>query len=187
MPYANSQLNNRYQQNNTAERRTVNHSLTTPQGAVNRDAQRQAAMTQMERSTGKNLSRTAHPATRDGQRQAASQQLNQISRRNNYRGYDNDRPQTVKRASNAQRDTQRTAAHHQTVPKVQAPQRATQTHPRANALSGNDSRSANWQSQQQRGMQSREQLGRHLEQRSDGRAQISERRGGGEHRELRHR
>ena len=187
VPYANSQLNNRYQQNNTAERRTVNHSLTTPQGAVNRDAQRQAAMTQMERSTGKNLSRTAHPATRDGQRQAASQQLNQISRRNNYRGYDNERPQTVKRASNAQRDAQRTAAHQQTVHKVQAPQRATQTHPRANALSGNDSRSANWQAQQQRGMQSREQLGRHLEQRSDGRAQISERLGGGEHRELRHR
>jgi len=192
VPYATSQLNNRYPQNNTAVRRTANTSVRapTPQSTVNRDAQRQAAMTQMERSTGKNLSQTARPATRDGQRQAANQQLNQISQRNNYRGYDNDRPQAAKRESN----TQRTAARQETARKTQPQQRseqtrqrATQTHQRANALSGNDSRSANWQAQQQRGMQSRQQSARNLEQRSGGRAQMPERRGGGEHRELRHR
>jgi len=186
VPYATSQLNNRYAQNNTAVRRASNTSPGA-QGSVNRDAQRQAAMTQMERSTGKNLSQTARPATRDGQRQAANQQLKQISQRNNYRGYDNERPQTAKRASNTQRDTQRPAARQETARKAQPQQRATQTHPRANALSGNDSRSANWQAQQQRGMQSRQQSARNLEQRSGGRAQMSERRGGGEHRELRHR
>ncbi|WP_333851383.1 DUF3300 domain-containing protein [Leclercia sp.] len=162
VPYATSQLNNRYPQNNTAERRTANTSLTAPQGTVNRDAQRQAA----------------------------NQQLNQISQRNNYRGYDNDRPQAAKRENN----TPRTAARQETARKPQPQQRteqtrqrATQTHQRANALSGNDSRSANWQAQQQRGMQSRQQSTRNLEQRSGGRAQMSERRGGGEHRELRHR
>ncbi|MGO0764250.1 DUF3300 domain-containing protein, partial [Citrobacter freundii] len=51
--------------------------------------------------------------------------------------------------------------------------------PRANALSGNDSRSANWQAQQQRGAQSR-QVARNQPSRqpSGGRA---------EHREFRHR
>ncbi len=192
VPYATSQLNNRYPQNNTAVRRTANTSVraTTPQSTVNRDAQRQAAMTQMERSTGKNLSQTARPATRDGQRQAANQQLNQISRRDNYRGYDSDRPHTAKRESNTQRLAARQETARKTQPQQrseQTRQRATQTHQRANALSGNDSRSANWQAQQQRGMQSRQQSARNLEQRSGGRAQMSERRGGGEHRELRHR
>ncbi|MFZ3620171.1 DUF3300 domain-containing protein [Leclercia barmai] len=194
VPYASSQLNNRYAQNTPAVRRnTTSLSPATPQGSVNRDAQRQAAMTQMERSTGKNLSQTARPATRDGQRQAANKQLNQISQRNNYRGYDNDRPQTAKRATSTQRDTQRTAARQETARKAQTQQRtaqnqqrATQTHQRANALSGNDSRSANWQAQQQRGMQSRQQTARNVE-RSGGRAQMSERRSGGEHREFRHR
>ena len=187
VPYATSQLTNRYPQNSTAVRRTANGSLPAPQGAVNRDAQRQAAMSQMERSTGKNLSQTARPATRDGQRQAASQQLNQISQRNNYRGYDNDRPQTAKRASSTPRETPRAASRQETTRKAQPQQRTTQTHQRANALSGNDSRSANWQAQQQRGMQSRQQSARNLEQRSGGRAQMSERRAGGEHREFRHR
>jgi len=195
VPYASSQLNNRYAQNAPAVRRnTTGLSAATPQGSVNRDAQRQAAMTQMERSTGKNLSQTARPATRDGQRQAANKQLNQISQRNNYRGYDNDRPQTAKRATTTQRDTQRTAARQETTRKAQTQQRtaqnqqrATPTHQRANALSGNDSRSTNWQAQQQRGMQSRQQSARNFEQRSGGRAQMPERRSGGEHREFRHR
>lgn len=181
VPYATSQLNNRYQHNNTAVHRTANTGLTTPQRTVNRDAQRQAAMTQMERSTGKNLSQTTRAAPRDGQPQAASHQLNQISQRNNYRGYDTNHPQTAHRENN----TQRAAARQETARKAQ--QRATQTHPRANALSGNDSRSANWQAQQQRGLQSRQQSVRNLEQRSGGRSPMSERRGGGEHREFRHR
>ncbi|MEG1211461.1 MAG: DUF3300 domain-containing protein [Leclercia sp.] len=188
VPYASNQLNNRYPQNNTAVRRTTNNSLnaTTPQGNVNRDTQRQAAMSQMEKSTGKNLSQTARPATRDGQRQAANQQLNQISQRNNYRGYDNDKPKATQRVNNTQRDAQRTAARQETPRKTQPQQRTAQTkprpaqtHQRANALSGNDSRSANWQAQQQRGMQSRQQSSRNPEQRSGGSR--------GEHRELRHR
>ncbi|MCT9845078.1 DUF3300 domain-containing protein [Leclercia adecarboxylata ATCC 23216 = NBRC 102595] len=162
VPYATSQLNTRYQQNNTAVRRPANTSLTTPQGTVNRDAQRQAA----------------------------SQQLNQLSQRNNYRGYDNERPKAAKRENNAQRSATRQETARKAQPQQrteQTRQRATQTHQRANALSGNDSRSANWQAQQQRGMQSRQQSSRNLEQRSGGRAQMSERRGGGEHREFRHR
>lgn len=162
VPYATSQLNTRYQQNNTAVRRTANSSLTTPQGTVNRDAQRQAA----------------------------SQQLNQLSQRNNYRGYDNERPKTTKRENNPQRSAPRQETARKAHPQQrteQTRQRATQTHQRANALSGNDSRSASWQAQQQRGMQSRQQSARTPEQRGGGRAQISERRGGGEHREFRHR
>ena len=52
--------------------------------------------------------------------------------------------------------------------------------PRANALSGNDSRSANWQAQQQRGAQSRQLAARQQQPRqvSGGRA---------ERREFRHR
>jgi len=162
IPYATSQLNTRYPQNNTAVRRTANTSPTTPPGTVNRDAQRQAA----------------------------SQQLNQLSQRNNYRGYDNERPKATKRENNAQRSAPRQETARKAQPQQrteQTRQRATQTHQRANALSGNDSRSANWQAQQQRGMQSRQQSSRNLEQRSGGRAQMSERRGGGEHREFRHR
>ncbi len=162
IPYATSQLNTRYPQNNTAVRRTANTSPTTPPGTVNRDAKRQAA----------------------------SQQLNQLSQRNNYRGYDNERPKTTKRENNPQRSATRQETARKAQPQQrteQTRQRATQTHQRANALSGNDSRSANWQAQQQRGMQSRQQSSRNLEQRSGGRAQMSERRGGGEHREFRHR
>ena len=162
IPYATSQLNTRYPQNNTAVRRTANTSPTTPPGTVNRDAQRQAA----------------------------SQQLNQLSQRNNYRGYDNERPKATKRENNAQRSAPRQETARKAQPQQrteQTRQRATQTHQRANALSGNDSRSASWQAQQQRGMQSRQQSARTPEQRSGGRAQMSERRGGGEHREFRHR
>lgn len=162
VPYATSQLNTRYQQNNTAVRRPANTSFTTPQGTVNRDAQRQAA----------------------------SQQLNQLSQRNNYRGYDNERPKATKRENNAQRSAPRQETARKAQPQQrteQTRQRATQTHQRANALSGNDSRSASWQAQQQRGMQSRQQSAHTPEQRSGGRAQMSERRGGGEHREFRHR
>ncbi|MDY0921496.1 DUF3300 domain-containing protein [Leclercia sp. CFBP8987] len=162
VPYATSQLNTRYPQNNTAVRRTANTSPTTPPGTVNRDAQRQAA----------------------------SQQLNQLSQRNNYRGYDNERPKATKRENNAQRSATRQETARKAQPQQrteQTRQRTTQTHQRANALSGNDSRSASWQAQQQRGMQSRQQSARTPEQRSGGRAQMSERRGGGEHREFRHR
>lgn len=108
----------------------------------------------MEKSTGKTFPQTARPGTRDAQRQASGEQLKQISQRNNYRGYDT-RPQTAKRTTSQQRDNHPAVTQRQEKRIAQPaqqrhiPQRTSQ--PRANALSGNDSRSANWQAQQQRG------------------------------------
>lgn len=99
VPYPNNQLANRFHSTNTATGLSA-----TQQKPVNRDSQRQAALSQMEKSTGKTL---PHTGSRDAQRLASTQQLKQISQRNNYRGYDT-RPQTVKRASTPQRE------HHQT-------------------------------------------------------------------------
>lgn len=154
VPYPNSQLNNRFHSTNTAT------GLSSTQ---------------------------QRPINRDSQRQASSQQLKQISQRNNYRGYDT-KPQTAQRANTQQRENRQAAAQRQEKRITQpAQQRNIQQHnflqrtsqPRANALSGNDSRSASWQAQQQRGAQSR-QFARNQPSRqlSGGRA---------EHREFRHR
>jgi hypothetical protein len=170
VPYPNTQLNNRFHPTNTATGLS-----STQQHPVSRDSQRQAAMAQVQQSTGKNLSRTALPASKDHQRQAANQQLKQISQRNNYRGYDNDKPKAPQRAHNSPRreplNTTRPASS-----------RPVQTHPRANALSGNDSRSANWQQQQQRGLQSRQLSSRQVDHRPAARPQ-----GRAERHEFRHR
>ena len=185
VPYANNRLNNRFHATNTAT--GLSATQQNPQRAVNRDSQRQAAMSQMEKSTGKTLSQTARPGTKDAQRQASNQQLKQISQRNNYRGYDT-KPQTAKRTNTQQRETRQTTTQRQEK-RVSQPaqqrnvqQRNTQqrtSQPRANALSGNDSRSGSWQAQQQRGAQSREiSRNQPSRQASGGRA---------EHRELRHR
>jgi len=182
VPYPNSQLNNRFHSTNTATGLS-----STQQRPVNRDSQRQAALSQMEKSTGKTFPQTARTGTRDAQRQASNQQLKQISQRNNYRGYDT-KPQTAKRTSTQQRENRQAVAQRQEKRVTQpAQQRNVQqrnlqqrtSQPRANALSGNDSRSANWQAQQQRGAQSR-QVARNQPSRqpSGGRA---------EHREFRHR
>ena len=182
VPYPNSQLNNRFHSTNTATGLS-----STQQRPVNRDSQRQAALSQMEKSTGKTFPQTVRTGTRDAQRQASSQQLKQISQRNNYRGYDT-KPQTAQRANTQQRENRQAAAQRQEKRITQpAQQRNIQQHnfqqrtsqPRANALSGNDSRSASWQAQQQRGAQSR-QFARNQPSRqlSGGRA---------EHREFRHR
>ena len=178
MPYPTSQLNNRFHSTNT-----VTGLSSTQQKPVNRDSQRQAALSQMEKSTGKTFPQTARPGTRDAQRQASGEQLKQISQRNNYRGYDT-RPQTAKRTTSQQRDNHPAVTQRQEKRIAQPaqqrhiPQRTSQ--PRANALSGNDSRSANWQAQQQRGAQSRQLAARHQQPRQApaGRA---------EHREFRHR
>ncbi|EKS6648869.1 DUF3300 domain-containing protein [Enterobacter hormaechei] len=146
VPYPNNQLANRFHSTNTATGLSA-----TQQKPVNRDSQRQAALSQMEKSTGKTL---PHTGSRDAQRLASTQQLKQISQRNNYRGYDT-RPQTVKHASMPQREHQQTAVHRQEKRVSQTVQQPARLH-RANALSGNDSRSANWQAQQQRGAQSRQ-------------------------------
>lgn len=119
-------------------------------------------------------------ATRDAQRKAASQQLNQVAQRNNYRGYDDNgnhtrrqaAQQTLKQsttpAQQQHRDDLRAKAQQRPVSQQQretARQRVDSSSPqprqsafqqnRANAFSGNDSRSPNWQSQQQRGQESR--------------------------------
>lgn len=171
VPYPTNTLNNRFHSTNTATGLSA-----TQQKPVNRDSQRQAALSQMEKSTGKTFPQTARPGTKDAQRQASTAQLKQISQRNNYRGYDT-KPQTAQRTAAKTRDSRPTPPQRQEK-RVSQPARSSQ--PRANALSGNDSRSANWQAQQQRGAQSRQQAARHQQPRqtSTGRA---------EHREFRHR
>ncbi|RBO22287.1 DUF3300 domain-containing protein [Enterobacter ludwigii] len=171
VPYPTNTLNNRFHSTNTATGLSA-----TQQKPVNRDSQRQAALSQMEKSTGKTFPQTARPGTKDAQRQASTAQLKQISQRNNYRGYDT-KPQTAQRTAAKTRDSRPTTTQRQEK-RVSQPARSSQ--PRANALSGNDSRSANWQAQQQRGAQSRQQAARHQQplQTSTGRA---------EHREFRHR
>lgn len=154
VPYPTNQLNTRFHSTHTATGLS-----STQQKPVNRDSQRQAALSQMEKSTGKTFPQTARPGSKDVQRQASAEQLKQISQRNNYRGYDT-KPQTAKRTTTQQRENRQTAAQRQEKRVSQpAQQRAHQqrsSQPRANALSGNDSRSANWQAQQQRGAQSRQ-------------------------------
>ena len=137
----------------------------------------------MEKSTGKTFPQTAHPGIKDAQRQASSEQLKQISQRSNYRGYDT-KPQTAKRTTTQQRENRQTATQrHEKRISQPAQQHALQqrtSQPRANALSGNDSRSANWQAQQQRGSQSRQLAARHQPPRQASAGRV-------EHREYRHR
>lgn len=180
VPYPTNQLNTRFHATNTATGLSA-----TQQKPVNRDNQRQAALTQMEKSTGKNLSQSARPGSKDAQRQLSQQQLKQISQRNNYRGYDS-APKTAKRtAMQPQEHRQVSTAKQEKRVSQPAQHRDVQPRPRqprANALSGNDSRSANWQAQQQRGLQSRQMATRHQNQ-----PQRQMPAGRTEHRELRHR
>lgn len=168
VPYPTNQLNTRFHSTKAATGLSA-----TQQKPVNRDSQRQAALSQMEKSTGKTFPQATRQATRDAQRQASSQQLKQISQRNNYRGYDT-KPQIAKRTENSRAATQRQEK------RVSQPLQQQTSQHRANALSGNDSRSGNWQAQQHRGEQSRQIAARHQQPRqaSAGRA---------EHREFRHR
>ena len=178
VPYPTNQLNTRFHSTKAATGLS-----STQQKPVNRDSQRQAALSQMEKSTGKTFPQATRPTTRDAQRQASSQQLKQISQRNNYRGYDS-KPQIAKRTENNRAATQRqekrvSQPSQQRTAQQRNVQQRTSQH-RANALSGNDSRSGNWQAQQRRGEQSRQVAARHQQPRqaSAGRA---------EHREFRHR
>ena len=142
---------------------------------VNRDSQRQAALAQVQKSTGKSLSQLQHPVTRNVQHPASAQQLRQITQRNNYRGYDGIKPHAQQ------------ANNHALQERLQTERRAQSQHPQryANALSGNESRSPSWQAQQQRGLQSRQRASLSDEQRASLRQQTSERHS--EHREFRHR
>lgn len=151
------------------------------------------------------LSATQHNAPNlDAQRQAASQQLQQITKRNNYRGYDSVSSDARRNAARAQlppstmqaqprRDNAKTALNHATAQPRQAREPLSQHRTagtpeqrqqrmqsaRSSALSGNDSRSPSWQAQNQRGLQSLQHAGLNSEQRGAVREHLSE------HRELR--
>ena len=218
---ANWQHNPAYRGNIPYPNNTVTqhfHQTSVPGGLsatqhppVDRNEQRQAAMTQLQQRTGTTATAgnlATHSPSRDAQRQAASQQLHQVTQRNNYRGYDN--TPAVKNSATQQRreaaknqlqhPTAQQQQHRETVkaqvqhPTAQQQQRREQFQSatpeqrqqklgnlHANALSGNDSRSPSWQSQQERGQQSRHISGLNSEQRSAAREHLSE------HRELRRR
>lgn len=200
VPYPNNNVAQRFHQTNVAG------GLSATQHApVNRDNQRQAALNQFQKSTHNGAAksvvagRAATGGTHDAQRQAASRQLDKVTQRNNYRGYDgtaakeklkNPTAQQQQRRENAKSHVQNPTAqqqqrreqvkeHHASVTPAQHQQRQQQVqNVRANALSGNDSRSPSWEAQRQRGTQSRNLSQTHS------RPQIER---GSQHRELRHR
>lgn len=142
----------------------------TQQPAASRDNQRQAAMAQFEQRSHTPTSSVAGVSSREAQRKAASQQLNKVAQRNNYRGYDSDTPRPTQQA----KQRHETRQQRPTSTNLQREQRLAST--RANAFSGNDSRSPSWQSQQLRGQQSRRINSGNLEQRGAGREGLSEQR-----------
>lgn len=149
VPYSDNRVATQYRANAAA---SVNAVSPKP---VNRDSQRQAAMAQLQQAAGKNRTSTPRPATKDAQRQAANQQLKQIAQRNNYRGYDTDKSRAQQQANRPQK-TQRANKPQREAISAARPSPTRYNTARANALSGNDSRSASWQAQQQRGMLSRQ-------------------------------
>lgn len=199
-PYPDNTVAQRFHQTN------VSGGLSATQHApVDREAQRQAAMTQLQHNvptaTAGNLA--ANNASRDAQRQAASAQLKQATQRSNYRGYDSTPTQQQRREAaktqlktpTPQQQQRREAArsHEQNrTPQQQqrrqqfqsatpAQRQQTLSHLRANALSGNESRAPSWQAQQERGLQSRQLSGVNRELREAARERLSE------HHELRRR
>ncbi|SQB26228.1 Protein of uncharacterised function (DUF3300) [Citrobacter koseri] len=174
VPYQNNAVSQRFHQTD------VSGGLSaTQQTPASRDSQRQAAMAQFQQhSHASPATRTQPPATtsRDAQRKAASQQLNQIAQRNNYRGYDT-RQDSVHRESvqSHSLSQQQRETVHQRVASATPQQRQTFRQNHANVFSGNDSRSPSWQSQQQRGQQSRHVGNLNTEQRAAAREHLSER------------
>ncbi|HCW3113211.1 DUF3300 domain-containing protein [Citrobacter amalonaticus] len=179
-----------------------------PAATASRDSQRQAAMAQLQQrhpDASKALAQQPTATTRDAQRKAAAQQLNQVAQRNNYRGYDDNSnsarrqnaQQTLKQstttAQQLHRDDLRAKAQQRPISQPQREtvrQRVESSSPQqrqafqqnhANVFSGNDSRSPNWQSQQQRGQESRRLSNISNEQRAHMRERASE------HHEFRHR
>ncbi|CDZ84902.1 hypothetical protein BN1086_03088 [Citrobacter koseri] len=174
VPYQNNAVSQRFHQTD------VSGGLSaTQQTPASRDGQRQAAMAQFQQhSHASPATRTQPPGatSRDAQRKAASQQLNQIAQRNNYRGYDT-RQDSVHRESaqsHSLSQPQRETVH-QRVASATPQQRQTFRQNHANVFSGNDSRSPSWQSQQQRGQQSRHVGNLNTEQRAAAREHLSER------------
>ncbi|ELY4573739.1 DUF3300 domain-containing protein [Cronobacter turicensis] len=130
--YANNRVAAQYHSPDSAT------GLSATQAPASRASQRQTAAARFQQSTG-------HSAAPNASHQPGRQPLQARAQRSNYRGYDISKPavqRQEKRTHNAQeRQASRNVAYHDT---------------RASALSGNDSRSANWQAQQQRGLQSRQ-------------------------------
>ena len=182
-PYPDNTVAQRFHQTN------VSGGLSATQHApVDREAQRQAAMTQLQHNvptaTAGNLA--ANNASRDAQRQAASAQLKQATQRSNYRGYDSTPTQQQRREAARSHEQNRTPQQQQqrrqqfqSATPAQCQQ--TLSHLRANALSGNESRAPSWQAQQERGLQSRQFSGVNRELREGARERLSE------HHELRRR
>ena len=190
VPYHNSATAQRFHQTNVSG----GLSATRQPTAATRDSQRQAAMAQLQQRHPTAAAQQQSPS-RDARRKAASQQLDQIARRNNYRGYDTDRASAPHQAIHKptavplqqRREALKTRAQPHPVTQQQRDnarqriaastpeQRQTFRQNHANAFSGNDSRSPDWQSQQRRGQESR-RVG-HLsgEQRAAAREHLSER------------
>lgn len=170
VPYHDNNVAQRYHQSNVAG------GLSATQNApVNRNAQRQAAATQIQQNKGRIDAAAPQLASRDAQRQASSKQLNQIAQRNNYRGYDsqgtdarrNTAKQQVNHSTSQQQQQRRDTAKNQVNHPTAQQQQRRETHQQnpqqrqqrvqsahSNAFSGNDSRSPSWQAQNQRGQQS---------------------------------
>lgn len=189
IPYPNNNIAQHYHQTN------VPGGLSATQHQpVDRNAQRQAAMTQLQQRTGPAAAADnslARAPSRDAQRQLASQQLHQVTQRNNYRGYDATPAVKHNAVQQQHREAVKSQIQHPTAQQQQRREQLRTATPaqrqqklndlHANALSGNDIRSPSWQSQQARGLQSRHISGLSSEQRSAAREQLSE------HHELRRR
>ncbi|MDK1686381.1 DUF3300 domain-containing protein [Cronobacter malonaticus] len=122
--------------------------LGTAQAPVDRASQRQAAAARFQQAAG-------HSATLNTPHQTARESLQARAQRSSYRGYDVSKPDVQRLAKRAQNAPER-PFHHAT---QSAPYRALP----ASAFSGNDSRSARWQEQQQRGSESRHLAARHAD------------------------
>jgi hypothetical protein len=192
VPYHDNNVAQRYHQTNVAG------GLSATQNApANRNAQRQAAATQMQQNKGRIDAAAPQLASRDAQRQASSKQLNQIAQRNNYRGYDsqgtdarrNTAKQQVNHSTSQQQQQRRDTAKNQVNHPTAQQQQRRETHQQnpqqrqqrvqsahSNAFSGNDSRSPSWQAQNQRGQQSLNRSSRSPEPRAAARSS--------EHREI---
>lgn len=185
VPYRNSATAQRFHQTSVSGGLSATPT-TTP---ATRDAQRQAAMAQLQQRH-PNAATQPQASSRDAQRNAAKQ----IAQRNNYRGYDTDRASALRQAqhnatspqpqqrrealktqiqqhplSQQQRDTAR-----QRIASATPEQRQTFRQNHANVFSGNDSRSPDWQSQQRRGQESRRVGKLSGEQRAAARERLSE-------------
>lgn len=178
VPYQNASTAQRFHPTNVSGGLSATQ---LPAATASRDSQRQAAMAQLQqRHPDASKTQPQHPVTttRDAQRKAASQQLNQVAQRNNYRGYDDNNARRQNAQQTLKQSTTPAQQQHRDDLKAKAQQRPVSQQPRetaqqrvglsssqqrqpafqqnrANAFSGNDSRSPNWQSQQQRGQESR--------------------------------